>query len=53
MPLGYGNSTHSLTLEAFKVVSNKRAIEEHGLRQQSNKRSSSIKITSIYRNHES
>ena len=53
MPLGYGNSTHSPTLEAIEVIFNKRSIMEHKLRQQSNKRSSSIKITSIYKNHES
>jgi hypothetical protein len=53
MPLGYGNSTHSLTLEAIKVVFNERSIEEHKLRQEGNKGNSSIKVTRIYRNHES
>jgi hypothetical protein len=51
MPLGYGNSTHSLSLEAIEDVF-KRPIEEHEFTQQGNKGNSSIKITSIYTNHE-
>ena len=53
MPLGYGNSTHSLTLEAIEVIFYERLIEEHKLRQQGKKGNWSIKVTRIHRNHES